>query len=153
MKTQIQTQVHFEEPIPQIGNTCSHKKNSGATVPISTFMCLWVIYVFPRSICLFCCRIYVDRSWEYINRSQTHECGFCWDWGRAIPRKNPLAKIRRELGDQRARDRQPRAILEEKNKRFYSNQEDIIREHVRKLTFHNQEGIRVREHVVGDHVP
>jgi hypothetical protein len=29
---------------------------------------------------------YVDRSWEYINSSQTHECGN-WDWGRAIPRK------------------------------------------------------------------
>jgi hypothetical protein len=27
----------------------------------------------------------VDRSWEYINRSQTHELGN-WDWGRAIPR-------------------------------------------------------------------
>jgi hypothetical protein len=27
---------------------------------------------------------YVDRSWEYINRSQTHECRN-WDWGRAIP--------------------------------------------------------------------
>ncbi len=26
------------------------------------------------------------RSWEYINRSQTHEWGN-WDWGRAIPRK------------------------------------------------------------------
>ncbi len=26
------------------------------------------------------------RSWDYINRSQTHEC--CnWGWGRAIPRK------------------------------------------------------------------
>ncbi len=29
---------------------------------------------------------YVDRSWEYINRSQTHECGN-WDWGPTIPRK------------------------------------------------------------------
>jgi hypothetical protein len=29
---------------------------------------------------------YVDRSWENINRSQTHECGN-WDGGRAIPRK------------------------------------------------------------------
>jgi hypothetical protein len=29
---------------------------------------------------------YVDRSWKYINRSQTRECGN-WDWGRAIPRK------------------------------------------------------------------
>jgi hypothetical protein len=27
---------------------------------------------------------YVDRSREYINRSQTHECGN-WDWGRAVP--------------------------------------------------------------------
>ncbi len=31
-------------------------------------------------------RAYVDRSWKYINRSQTHECGN-WDWGRAITRK------------------------------------------------------------------
>ncbi len=29
---------------------------------------------------------YVDQSWEYIKRSQTHECGN-WDWGRAITRK------------------------------------------------------------------
>jgi hypothetical protein len=29
-------------------------------------------YIFPRSICLFCCRKYVDQSWEYINPSQTH---------------------------------------------------------------------------------
>jgi hypothetical protein len=43
-------------------------------------------YIFSWSICLFCCRIYVDPSWEYISRSQTHECGN-WDWGRAIPRK------------------------------------------------------------------
>ncbi len=40
----------------------------------------------PWSICLFCWRKYVDRSWEYINRSQTHECGNR-DWGHAIPRK------------------------------------------------------------------
>ncbi len=26
----------------------------------------------------------VDRSWEYKNRSQTHECGN-WDWGCAMP--------------------------------------------------------------------
>ena len=26
----------------------------------------------------------MDRSWEYINRSQTHECGN-WDRGHAIP--------------------------------------------------------------------
>jgi hypothetical protein len=43
-------------------------------------------YIFPRWVCLFCWRKYVDRSWEYINRSQTHECGN-WGWGCAIPRK------------------------------------------------------------------
>ncbi len=43
-------------------------------------------YIFQRWVCLFCWRKYVDRSWEYINRSQTHECGN-WGWGRAIPRK------------------------------------------------------------------
>ncbi len=37
---------------------------------ISTFMCLWAIYIFPRLIFLFCCRKYVGRSWGYINRSQ-----------------------------------------------------------------------------------
>jgi hypothetical protein len=26
----------------------------------------------------------VDEFWEYINRSQTHECGY-WDWGRETP--------------------------------------------------------------------
>ncbi len=40
----------------------------------------------PRWVCLFCWRKYVDWSWEYINRSKTHECGN-WGWGRAIPRK------------------------------------------------------------------
>ncbi len=28
--------------------------------------------------------LYADRSWEYIHRSQTHECGN-GDWGRTIP--------------------------------------------------------------------
>ncbi len=63
------------------------KRKWGRTlVPISTFMCLWAIYIFSQSICLFCCRKYADRSWEYENPSQKHECGN-WDWGRAIPRK------------------------------------------------------------------
>ncbi len=30
--------------------------------------------------------LYEDRSWDYINWSQTHECGN-WGWGRSIPRK------------------------------------------------------------------
>ncbi len=49
-------------------------------------MCLWTNYIFPRWVCLFCWRKYVDLFWEYINRSQTHECGN-WGWSRAIPRK------------------------------------------------------------------
>ncbi len=32
---------------------------------------------------------YVDQSWQYINFSQTHECGN-WDWGRTISRKGML---------------------------------------------------------------
>ncbi len=72
--------------MPKIWNKYSQKRNIGASVSISAFMCLWPIYIFPRWVCLFCWRKYVDRSWEYINRSQTHECGN-WGWGRAIPRK------------------------------------------------------------------
>ncbi len=35
---------------------------------------------------------YVDRFWEYINRSQTHECGN-WDWGREKKKKNEAAQF------------------------------------------------------------
>ncbi len=70
-------QLHCKEPIPpKIRNKYSQKRNCAAK--ISTFMCLWAIYILPRSICLFFCRKYVDRSWEYINRSKTQEFGN-WD--------------------------------------------------------------------------
>ncbi len=54
-------------------------------LPIPTIIYLWEIYIFPGSVCLFFAAAkYVERSWEYINRSQTHECRN-WEWGRTIP--------------------------------------------------------------------
>jgi hypothetical protein len=38
-------------------------------------MCLWAIFIFPNRSAYSAAGKYVDRSWEYINRSQTHECG------------------------------------------------------------------------------
>ncbi len=78
--------VLCKDKMPKIWNKFSQKRNIGVSVPISTFMCLWANYIFPQWVCLFCWRKYVDWSWEYINRSKTHECGN-WGWGRAIPRK------------------------------------------------------------------
>ncbi len=58
-------------------------------LPVPTLIYLWEIYIFPfpGSACVYSAAAnYVDQSWEYINCSQTHECGN-WDWGRAIARK------------------------------------------------------------------
>ena len=52
---------------------------------IPTHVCERFIYFQDRSVYSSAAKS-VDRSWEYINRSQTHECGN-WGWGRAIPRK------------------------------------------------------------------
>jgi hypothetical protein len=82
----MRSYAHCKESVLKIRNKYSQKRNCAATFLITTFMCLWAISIFPWSICLLCCRKYVAWSWEYVNRSQTHECGN-WDWCRAIPRK------------------------------------------------------------------
>jgi hypothetical protein len=80
------SKLHCKDKIPKFRNKYSQKRNIGVSVPISTFMRLWVIYIFPRPVSLFCWRKYVDQSLDYKNRSQTHEC-WNWVWVRAIPRK------------------------------------------------------------------
>ena len=45
---------------------------------------LWAIYIFPRSVHIFPLAEKADPSWEYIIRSQTHECGH-WDLYPNIP--------------------------------------------------------------------
>jgi hypothetical protein len=62
----------------------SFSGNSAASAPNSTFICLWAIYIFPESVHIFPPAGTADPWWEYIIRSQTHECGN-WDWGPDIP--------------------------------------------------------------------
>ncbi len=65
------TWKHCKDTIPKIRNKYPQKRNCTATVPISTVMCLWAIYISPRLTCLFCYR---------------KICGN-WYWGCAIARK------------------------------------------------------------------
>ncbi len=61
------------------------KQNYNVLSPNSyTHICERFIYFQDRSV-YFAAAKYVDRS-QYINRSQTHECGN-WDWSHAILRK------------------------------------------------------------------
>ncbi len=42
--------------VPKIWNKHSQKRNCAAPGRIPTFLFMWAIYIFPWSVCLFCCR-------------------------------------------------------------------------------------------------
>ncbi len=72
--------IHCKDTIPKIRNKYSQKSNCASWPNVH-------IHVSDPTIglpILLQENTYVDRSWEYINRSRTRECGN-WDWGRAIP--------------------------------------------------------------------
>jgi hypothetical protein len=58
--------LHCKDKMPKIRNKYSQKRNIGASVPISTFMCLLANYIFPRWVCHFCWK-YVDRTVHKLN--------------------------------------------------------------------------------------
>ncbi len=69
----------------KILNKYSQKRYCAVSLPMSAFMCLWPLYLFPPSgLPILQENMWTDPGNIYVNRSQTHECGI-WDWGRAIP--------------------------------------------------------------------
>jgi hypothetical protein len=50
----------------------SQKRNYLASVPISTFMCLCAIYIFPGLVRIFPAAELADQWWEYIKIAHRH---------------------------------------------------------------------------------
>ncbi len=78
--------AHPFHQVANIGETnITEQELCGLSTNFHIHVSMSDLYI-PRSVCHSTEWKYVVQSWEYINRSQTHECGN-WDWGRAIPRK------------------------------------------------------------------
>ncbi len=72
--------MHCKDKIPKFRNKYSQKRNIGVSVPISTFMCLWAVYLFPPAIGLL---ILLEEICRPILGLYKYEC-WNWGWGKGI---------------------------------------------------------------------